>query len=81
MNFETADRYCSTIQLQLVMRDQVYGLSSVQSDYIYLRNPTLLPSGDAEVVMHVDGERRAWSVKLLHGAVPFDNEVAISIQS
>lgn len=80
MDSTIPDRYCSTIQLELIVEGQTIELSKVQSDLIYLCKATCLPPCDAKIVMYVDSEPRVWPVHLPYGAVSFDNEVEIVIR-
>jgi hypothetical protein len=54
-----------------------YALAQIGPNFVTLREPADLPSGDAEVVMLIDGrEQDRWAVTLQHGAVPFELDVS-----
>jgi len=73
----TAAGYSSEVQLRLVFEGRSYALAQIGPDFITLREPADLPSGEAEVVMLIDGrEQDRWAVTLEHGAVPFELDVA-----
>jgi hypothetical protein len=60
----------------LLIDGQSYSLAQIGPDFVRLREPAELSSGDAVVLMIVDGAETRWNVFLQHGAVPSDLEVA-----
>jgi hypothetical protein len=68
--------YSSDVQLRLIVAGREYALAQIGPDFVMLREPANLPSGDAEVVMMIDGRERRWAVTLEHGANGAELEVA-----
>jgi len=63
--------------LLLIVERNSYALAQIGPNFVTLREPLELPSGDAEIVMLIDGhEQHRWPVTLEHGAVPFELDVA-----
>jgi len=67
--------YSAYVRLHLVVGADVLELASIGPTEISLREPTELPPGPAEVVMHVDSFERRWQVYLLDGISPKSREV------
>jgi hypothetical protein len=59
--------YSAEVRLHLVVGDDSLELASIGPMEISLREPTELPPGPAEVVMHVDSFERRWQVYLPDG--------------
>jgi len=67
--------YSATVRLHLVVGDDVLELASIGPTEISPREPTELPPGPAEVVMHVDSFERRWQVYLPDGIAPHSRYV------
>lgn len=70
--------FSSSIRLELRTKFGTISLASIGPDEVVAREPVELPSGNADVVMDVDGETFFWPVRLPDGAVPFDRTIRTS---
>ncbi|MBW3542082.1 MAG: hypothetical protein KY476_17570 [Planctomycetes bacterium] len=68
-------RYSSDVELKLVVEGSEYRLAQIGPGFIMFRDTPRLPQCMAEIVMTVDGREQRWPVRLVDGAVPFDEAV------
>lgn len=59
--------YSADVRLQLIVGERVFEVEQVLRDTCVLSAPIDHAPCDAELVMHVDGRRRSWSVALPEG--------------
>ncbi len=71
------ENYSSTVELSISSGGRKVGLSKLGPGYVILREGTSFPSGDAQIVMSVDGDLRTWNVRVTNDAVPFDRRVDV----
>lgn len=67
--------FSSHVRLRLETSSGVVPLASISPTELIPRIPAEIASGEAEVVMEVDGEWFRWSVELPNGAVPFNRSI------
>lgn len=72
----TPRSYSSRITLTLYAEGRSIPLSKIGPGYVVPTDPIELPKCFAKVVMTVDERPRIWDVHLIHGAVPYDDQVA-----
>jgi hypothetical protein len=67
MSASAATGYSSQVRLHLVVGGRTLQLAEIAPDSLYLRELISIPPCDADVVMHLDGHERRWSVFLPDG--------------
>lgn len=62
--------YSASVRLFLRRGSEQIALAQVGSDRLYFDTPVLLPAGPAQVIVEIDGEPRARSVRLAEQSEP-----------
>lgn len=75
MNGTASSNYSSRVSLSLHALGQTFPLSKIGPGYVVPTTPLDLPPCPAQVVMTVDEQPRCWDVRLVDGAVPYDEQV------
>jgi len=57
--------HSSQVTLRLVLDGRTIPLAQIARDWVVLAGPTELDPGPAEVVLHVDGAPKRWTVGIL----------------
>ncbi len=71
--------YSSEVRLWLMTDDSCMSLSRIGPGYVVLSDATDLAPCEAKVRMLIDDREHEWKVVVKHGAVPFDNKVAVDL--
>jgi len=62
---KAATTHSSQVTLRLVVNERTVPLAQIARDWVILAEPTELPLGPAEVLLHVDGAPERWTVEIL----------------
>ncbi len=67
--------FSGNVHLELRTSQGVVPLASISHSEVIPKRPVELESGEADVVMDLDGVQFIWPVKMPHGSVPFDESI------
>lgn len=73
--------YSSDVALTMIIDGQAVGLAKIGPKSVTPTTPIDADPCEASVVMKVDGRTHRWTVRLTHGAVPFESDIATQILS
>lgn len=78
LNVPLRTDYSPDIRLRLEADGRSWPVSKLGPDHFVPSQEIELQPCNGQIVMSIDGEEHIWKVRLLHGAVPFDETVSIT---
>ncbi|MCW5774889.1 MAG: hypothetical protein KIS87_00385 [Phycisphaeraceae bacterium] len=64
MKTPSSGGYSADVRLHLRINGDFIPLAQIGPDDVVLREPATIPPGPGEVIMHVDGRERRWTVTI-----------------